>query len=400
MDITEEWAAEQDTAPHGAVAAPAIAPSPSRAPAPQRAGWRLRSVLMLLALVVLANLGMQTNRRYFDVLSSGGNGLEADLAKVHECESFGRVPDVLYLGSSRAEDGVDPHLIDTTVRSQTGHDILSCNIAMSGSTFASDYFALKRMIEDGYAPKLIVENLFEFNIDANATVTSYGPAAYHNTWLADLSDAGALWNQYDDISSKLQVVDFVAGKLIPMYGDRLALLKIACRGKHIGPCATSLPGVAWGNQSYYTRNPLQGWRPISDVTLADTLTPQQQQTLSAEIEMFRTVYLRKFQLLGSDPDYLTKLVQLAQQHHVRVALVVSPLHQLYISLLQPAQWTAIMAYWSSFAQRHGVAFYDEHQAPVYTNADFNDPHHLSVSGAEKFSMWMAQNIVGPDMAAT
>jgi hypothetical protein len=408
MDPSDERASEQDAAAPRAATITATASPPiplaqaergghASSPGTRAARWRLRMVVVVALLFVIANLGIQLNRRAFDVLSSGGNGLEADLAKIHECESFGRVPDVLYMGSSRAEDGVAPGLIDTLASDQIGRNLLGCNIAMSGSTFASDYFAFKRMVEDGYVPKMIVENVFEFNINANASVATYSPATYHDTWLADLADTPALWQQYAGVKAKLALVGFVAGKLIPLYGDRYGILKVLCHGATLGPCRTALPGVTWNDRDYYTRNPLLGWRPINDVTLADHLTLAQQQALANEIAMFRSDYLRHFQIIDHDPEYLTKIMLLAQQHRVKVVLVVSPLHQLYRDLLAPQQWTAIMAYWQSFAQRHGATFYDQHLAGGYTDADFNDPHHLSVAGAEKFSAWLAVHVVEPGL---
>jgi hypothetical protein len=119
--------------------------------------------------------------------------------------------------------------------------------------------------------------------------------------------------------------------------------------------------------------------------------------LASEIALFRHDYLPNFALISTDPPYLTKIVQLAAQHHIAVALVVSPLHQMYRDLLTPQQWTAIMAYWQSFAQRHDAAFYNQYLAVGYTDADFNDPHHLSVAGAEKFSGWLAANVVAPGL---
>ena len=111
-------------------------------------------------------------------------------------------------------------------------------------------------------------------------------------------------------------------------------------------------------------------------------------------------YPRNFAIIGNDPSYQTKIVQLAEQHHVTVALVVSPLHQMYRDLLTPQQWTAIMAYWQSFAQRHDATFYNQYLAVGYSDADFNDPHHLSVAGAEKFSAWLATNVVEPGLGMT
>ena len=126
-------------------------------------------------------------------------------------------------------------------------------------------------------------------------------------------------------------------------------------------------------------------------------TADERQTIANELEFFRTNYLQRFQLMKGTPEYLSKLVALAHAHNVKVAMVVSPLHQLYRNLLTPPQWQAIMAYWQTFANENDVALYNQSAATGYTDADFRDPHHLAVTGAEKFARWMALNVVAPEL---
>lgn len=354
------------------------------------------TLAMTLLILVLANVAIQVNRRFFDVLSSGGTGTGYDLLKVQECESLGRTPDVLLMGSSRAENGGAAPVVSQTLNQLNGGNVLTCNIGMSGSTFESDYFALKRMIEDGFVPKLVIENAFEYNINANGGADSYYAAIHHATWLADASDAGAFRVSSSGQPSQLASLDFLAQKLIPMYGDRVGLLKAICQNAQLGPCGERVEGISWAERFQYLHDPYLGWHPLTDRNMAEQ-TADERQSITNELEFFRTSYLQRFQLMKGQPEYLSKLVALAHAHNVKVAMVVSPLHHLYRDLLTSQQWQAIMEYWQTFANENDVAFYDQSTATGYTDADFRDPHHLAVTGAEKFARWMALYVVAPEL---
>lgn len=353
------------------------------------------TVAVTLLVLVLPNVAIQLNRRYFDVLSSGGGGNEYDLLKVQECESLGRTPDVLLMGSSRAENGGAAPVVSQTL-DQGGEKVLTCNIGMSGSTFVSDYFALKRMIEDGFVPKLVVENAFEYNINANGGADSYYPAIHHATWLADVTDVGAFRVATSGQPTWVASLDFLAQKLVPLYGDRVGVLKALCQNVKAGPCGEPVEGISWADRSEYLHDPYLGWHPLTDRNMAEQ-TADERQNIANELEFFRTNYLYRFQLMKGPPEYLSKLVALAHAHNVKVAMVVSPLHQLYRNLLTTQQWQAIMAYWQTFASGNDVAFYDQSAAAGYTDADFRDPHHLAATGAEKFARWMALHVVAPEL---
>jgi hypothetical protein len=189
--------------------------------------WRLRSVLVALALILVMNLGVQANRRAFDIQSDTHWGLR----RIQTCESLGRAPDVLFLGSSRTVYTSDAALVDRIVQERTGKRSLSCNAGILGSTLEQDYYTFKRLVEDGFAPRLVVENLWEYNlnINANPTADAEDAALEQIQALADLGDVPALAQRsgawWRDAPGAL---DFAAQKLIPLYGDRVGLLRAAC----------------------------------------------------------------------------------------------------------------------------------------------------------------------------
>jgi|SRR5690348_8416519 len=95
---------------------------------------RLASTLVAVLLLALPNVLVQMHRAYFDGLSDNSWGMQ----RVAACESLGRTPDVLYLGSSRTAFGAAPAVGDTILREQFGVHTLGCNAGIFGSTIEED----------------------------------------------------------------------------------------------------------------------------------------------------------------------------------------------------------------------------------------------------------------------
>ena len=357
----------------------------------------LASAAVTLALLVALNLllALPALRRPLDVR---GDGLLA-YGRLQTCESLGRAPDVLFLGSSRALYAADAHQVDNTMRS-LGRPTLSCNLGRMGASFANDYYTFKRLVEDGYTPQLLVENLWENNLNVNmrTTADNQGTNLAQEVRLADLGDLPDL-RAHLGMEGLPALPEFIADKTLPLYGERIGLLRTLCGASTFGPCGVNT--VEWdrNTQQVYRRADDRGWTAMSGYSLANIPT----QALATQ---YRTLYAnilpgtRHFQIGGQQPDYLARLVALARAHGVRVALVVSPVAPLYLKFFDHASdWSRIMAYWRAFATAHGVPFFDDSLAHGYVLADFQDPHHLTASGAIKFSAWMARAIVAPALAA-
>lgn len=358
-----------------------------------RRGWRAprwTATVVMLVVIVLANVLLEVFRRPFDVL--GARFPESAIVRVNRCESLGAVPDVLFLGSSLTMHGISPSAVDAA-STAAGHRILSCNVGTDASTFEEDYYVLKRMVEDGYAPKMVVETLWEYNVDARGDppADSYSTPIYESETVADPSDLSTLRAHFGSgLSGKLQEVGFVADKLIPMLGARVGIFRAICGPLQVGPCQTptSSSTVASSIASLVLASDRYGWSALVGRSDADW-------TAAQRAEYGRCYATCKhFAIGGHQMNYLAKLVALAQARGIGVALVVPPVSQYnFFNLYYADDWTQLMAYWQTFAIDNHAAFFDESHSPAYTDADFWDIHHLDSAGATKFSAWIGSTLL-------
>ena len=373
------------------------APATAAAKEPPRRTFlapRTFAVLMTVVLLLQVNIVLQANRRYWDVQSDGYGAL----TRVERCESLGATPDVLYLGSSRVVYGVNPNLIDDQVSMIYGRSTLGCNTAAFGSTFEEDYYTLKRFIADGYIPKLLVENLWEFNLNVNSPDPADHQALNYARvkTLADMMDAPTIAANHASgaAATAAETVDMVAARSIPLYGDRIGIYSALCHGSHIGPCGAQLPGVDPQELHDYQTSDPQGFIAYSKTM--QTGTQAERDSLIAHLRQLYQQSNYHFKVGGHEPDFLRQLIELARAHGIQVVCVVSPMSQWYFKYaFQPGDWPMIAAYWHSFCGEMHAICYDLSHSPAFTDADFEDPHHLNTTGANKFSAWLAQNVVGP-----
>lgn len=353
---------------------------------------RAASVTAVLLALVLVNVVLQTQRRTLDLASDDFWGLR----RVQQCESLGRAPDVLYLGSSRTVYGVDAALVDARVQQQ-GERTLGCNAATVGSTLEQDYYTLKRMIEDGKAPRLVVETLWEWNLNTQAGRPADDAVDHFEQVLrlADLGDLPQLKERFGGGATDApSAADFALGKLVPLYGDRAGILRLLCGPARVGPCGENTSRLDPVMQRLYPTAHQQGWlpapsQPISSLSSDELARAEQTWTYLHD-------QLKDFTIGGAQPAYLARMLALARAHHIQVALVLTPLDSMYFSYFDsPGDWPRIVAYWRALAARAGVSLYDESHDAAFTHRDFADPQHLSVHGALRFSAWLADHVVGP-----
>jgi hypothetical protein len=340
---------------------------------------------------------MQAGRGYWDTLADPYYVRQ----RVQQCESLGRAPDVLYLGSSRALYTVNPARIDDTLAAQQGARTLGCNAGQFASTFEQDYYTLQRVLRDGYTPKLVVEVLWEWNLNANAAVPADSDPFHFNQvlQLAQAPDTSRILERMGGLPNGIpDALDFLAGQLLPLYGDRTALLQKLCNGSQVGPCGVYTSPMDPGLVHLYQTSTRQGWVGNGSAPLG-RLSPDEQLTRLDGLTPFLVGTLQRFAIGGHQPDWLAKMIALAKAHGVRFVMLQTPLSPEYYQLF-PHQddWQHVTDFWASFAAAHGVPYYDESHLAGYTEADFVDLHHLQAVGADRFSAWLATNVVGPTLA--
>ena len=227
--------------------APRQIPAATNTPARTVPHPRIVTIVIPLAIVLLANVALQLTHRYWDAATDDFWGTH----RIQQCETLGSGLDVLYLGSSRVVYGVKPTVVDATVAADTGRRIRSCNAAALGSTIEQDYYAFKRFVEDGVVPKLLVENIWEQNLNVNARDPADRQSDHiaQILQLADLADRDQLRTHFDTASQgSFKESDFVAQRLIPLYRYRTAILRQLCGSLTLGPCGkvalSNLHGLA------------------------------------------------------------------------------------------------------------------------------------------------------------
>jgi hypothetical protein len=270
-------------------------------------------------------------------------------------------------------------------------------------------YVLKRLIDDGYAPKLVVENAWEYTLNLHAYgsgANGYSNADQESTlldeaaWLANLGDLPDLYQKFKAAPSgqnRSKLLNFIAQRMIPLYGDRYGILRILCHGASIGPCGASLPGVDAVSASRYLEADPQGFIALTGQSLADLTPSERSRAMHGEFTYGQD--LAHFTAGGQQIGYLHKLLALAQSHHIQVVLVTSPLNKIFFAYLHPAStWrTAIVPFWQSIAAQYHIQYFDESRPAGYSDADWRDPEHLDAPGAAKFSTWLAQKVVIPSL---
>jgi hypothetical protein len=216
--------------------------------------------------------------------------------------------------------------------------------------------------------------------------------------LADASDLTDVRRHFGrGAGGMLWTMSFLAGKALPLYGDRIGVYRMLCGQARVGPCGLNTNEWDPSTIAIYKAADDRGWASVSSYSMANVPPTK----LTADyMQLYGAISpgTKDFRIGGKQPEYLARLIALARAHQVKVALVVSPFHPIYFKFFdRPTDWPTIAAYWRGFAAAYGVRLYDESQAPGYTAADFQDPHHLTAAGAVKFSTWMAENIVAPSL---
>ena len=353
-------------------------------------GRRTRSVMstaLTLLLLLAVNMAVQLNRRTWDIRSDP----LASLGRVQACESLGLAPDVVYLGSSRTLHNIDPLRVDTVIKQQESTPILSCNLGADGSSFEQDYYVLKRFLEDGYTPKVIVETLWEYNLLPSAygaNPTHLEPSA-QIPWLADAKDVSTLQGASQaHLASPGASLDFLASKTIALYGDRNGLHDTIsyniCKLAHVTKCDRP---VDW-----YARSlPTHGWVPLTGRNIV-TNPP-------SGAGCGNTCKPLHLMTDGYEVANLQKLIQLAEQRYIRVVLIVPPITDRQRANYGPYNWGRILSFWQAFARQNGARYYDVNVMPALTPSDFYDPMHLDQQGAEIFSTWLATHVIWPALSS-
>jgi hypothetical protein len=353
--------------------------------------WRI--VLALVAGILVSNVAIGV---WGSDLTRQSDAWGA-LSQLAACEDKGPTPDVVIMGSSRAQAGIAPPVLSDELSARLGQRIVSCDMAVTTSIPVQNYLMLHKLLADGIHPRFVIYATADYEFNSPVAETNV-PVLDNLEYLAtpgDLPDlmrigvGGQHWNNTS------WALDFAATQLVRAYGDRRGIQIALCGlAPQFGPCPSILPApqatsvqstVAPGRS--YPLDIADGWYPLPEATTRSLLNSQAQYQQ----------WLSNYQVSPDALSYLGKLVDLCHASHIGIVLVNMPMlpQQLAFYPVLTDYLTYIGALYR-FSDEHGVPFYDEGLGLMDDRSDFADTNHLDYWGALSFTGWLAVHVVEPE----
>ena len=240
-----------------------------------------RVIVVFVALVLVGNGALD---RFGGQLAQASDSWGA-LGQIAACEHQSMTPDIIILGSSHAQAGIAPPILDSEVATRLDRPIITCNLGITTSAPIQDYYVLRRLIADGVRPKFLiyVPSDYAFN---SPVAEQNGPLLQNLEYVAGLSDLPDIAStivSHQQINGVPWPVDFVEGHLFRPFADRLGLQLLLCqRTPAFGPCPAISPPPDHPVASpatplrVYPLDKAQGWYPLPEATATSLLNSQYQ----------------------------------------------------------------------------------------------------------------------------
>ena len=283
----------------------------------------------------------------------------------------------LVVGTSRTDHGLRPSLIEN--KTQTGGTPLIFNFGMSGSDLFRQYICIKRILKDGVKPQRI-------GIEILPPLLSQEESYFITTKSLVVR---ARWNELDDFrrftASPEQMLDtWKESRSNPFYK-----LGFKADGQTLPTWRLIVPPSLLKNREASQHLDRWGWMKImpASVTRTDYL-----KGLEIAREHFAPM-LKDFKVTLHSELVMDELLELCEKSGIDVFLLLMPesadFRQIY-----PEQATPEIAAFLERAKKiHGVQIIDAR--PWIETEYFRDGHHLTATGAEKFTKRFAEELFKP-----
>ena len=355
--------------------------------------WRV--ALATLMMLSFTNFALD---RFGGTISVEGDGWGA-LRQLAACERQGNAPDIVILGSSRAQAGIAPPVLDAELATRLGHRVITCDLAVSASVPLEDYYLLRRLLEDGVHPRFLVYATAEFAFNAAVTETNF-PVRDNVRYLARLSDLPDLTHTHiaDGTGSSGHPVswylDFAMARLMRPYADRRGFEIALCQLQpKYGPCPTIVPHYPTTVASpelpgrTYPIDAAEGWYPLPEATPSSLDYSRWQYTS----------WLARYAVAPDALNYLGRIVDLTRTNYMGMVLVNTPILPQHLAFFpNSGDYLIYLDALHHFADAHNVPFYDESFSFDGDLNDFADTNHLNYWGALAFTGWLALHVVLPE----
>ncbi len=285
-------------------------------------------------------------------------------AKLNEMIQYSTYHDLVFIGSSRTMEQVDPQIIDQL------NGIRSFNGGMYGANILYSEMLLRCYLAHHRRPRLVVLDIDTLSLDTDINLEQYLP--YYFPYLGNDIVFSSLAALADPRVELVRKMPFLA---LPYYGDQILGDALASyrRNHFVFGVAGMIKWVAARKNPKKLRGFIargEDWRPDADAVLDDR-------------------YINSQTAKGF--EVLDRLILLCKNNKIPIVLAFYPVYRDYHTIV--ANSAELIARLTEVAQKHNVRFlrYDDISLGQ-TKSNFYKYDHLNGQGAEKFSRILAEDI--------
>lgn len=276
--------------------------------------------------------------------------------------------DIIFLGSSYGEYGINVADIDCYVESLTGYNVTSLNLCTSAASMHTQYLMIRRIIESGRHPKMVyIESM------PQGTVGNEYP------WLR--SGLRAM-GDYRDIPTT-----FIVNSDLIQVGLLAAMFRSYSQWTDIQLATQRLISGAPLHPKTKTTYDHRGWAQRTHISRYTPAITQEQYERNKEYSFGKEAYCKV------NMEALRKAVALLRHNEIEVKLLEMPIHPQTFGFLHTRKNVDYLKFVNQVVNDFDLELLSP-DPRLFHEQDFFDLRHLKATESDKLARWLAQNVSG------
>jgi hypothetical protein len=297
-------------------------------------------------------------------------------------------PDVVFVGSSRFNDGIRPQEIAPLLEAEWQMDrpCFLLNLSSSASDPVAMDFCLKHLLAEGARPRLVVVEVAPDTLNGyHDFVHFHAHRQFH--W-------GDLLGHLGETARSRGQLRVLRARLLPTYQFRHDLLEhlgdLIVRGQPRFPLHPRDRIAAAGAAARPPARIPVDWQAMLTPPAAE-MTPALRQKQQRTASYSSRHYFRRYKIGGMRQEALERILRRCRQHGASVLLMEAPVSGAHRRYLTPEIDGTFRAYIDQLCHRHGCSFVAARA--WMPDPLFSDCLHLDERGAVHFSRLLTHRVL-------
>jgi len=278
---------------------------------------------------------------------------------------------VVFVGTSRFRFGVQGRVMEKHLLEAQGAPTVVANWSNAGNGVVRSRLNLSRLAENKLRPRMVFLEVFPLHLSSDNnmldTVAPYLPAGE-----LSLADARIV-ARFDPDQPSVQTEQLLS-QMLPIHGHRFNLLRLH---------APSLVRTET-EELNRVKGDFRGTWPEE----------QKRAILENNVKVKLARRYQRYKLCPHRLEVLEDGLRFASEQDWPIAVVMMPEGPTFRSLYKPGTWEEVNRAVTTLADRHGATFINLREW-IDDEKEFNDSHHLTAEGADRFTERLTREVVVP-----